>query len=118
MLEIAEREAIATSVGCPSSCHELLAVPAHSPQGSGWVAASCLWRVEACQVRVGSYGAGDRLEPGGQLPLSSAVWCLDSFQRRAWDRGLIARAFVQAFALSVSLHLSGLLAVPLAVCVH
>jgi len=69
VLEIAEREAIATSVGCPSSCHELLAVPAHSPQGSGWVAASCLWRVEACQVRVGSYGAGDRLEPGGQLPL-------------------------------------------------
>jgi len=37
---------------------------------------------------------------------SSVAWyllentaCLSSFQRRAWDRGLIARAFVQALLL-------------------
>jgi hypothetical protein len=49
---------------------------------------------------------------------SSVAWyllecaeCLSSFQRRAWDRGLIARAFVQASVVDVSPEFFGLLAV-------
>jgi hypothetical protein len=95
VLEIAEREAIATSVGWlyfTTSCMSSL----------------CAHRKGVCRVlRVACGrgvvpGQGRFLWCGRQVGVvwavtSQSVICsLDSFQRRAWDRGLIARAFVQA----------------------
>ena len=69
MLEIAKREAIATSVDCPSFCCLLYSVLLNSAYAGLAVAVCCSQRVEACHVRVSSNGAGDRLGIGGLVPL-------------------------------------------------
>ena len=69
MLEIAEREAIATSAGClHSTFHGRSSVV---PQRKRGAAVSVrLWRVRGCVlVRVGSCGAGNGLGFGGLPPL-------------------------------------------------